>query len=89
MARISRGDSPRMLHQVGATAKSVGALFLRSYERGERVYLAMLSRGFDGHVPALAVGAGCVASATPRQWVTALIPAAAAASVALTAWVTL
>lgn len=89
MARISRGDSPRMLHQIGATAKSVGALFLRSYERGERVYLAMLSRGFDGHVPALAVGAGCVASATPRQWVTALIPAAAAASVALTSWVTL
>lgn len=25
-----------------------GTLFLRSYERGERVYAAMLSRGFDG-----------------------------------------
>ena len=66
IARISRGDSPRMLNQIGATAKSVGALFLRSYERGERVYLAMLSRGFDGQVPALAVGAGCAAPATPR-----------------------
>ncbi len=68
MARISRGDSPRMLHQVGATAKGVGSLFLRSYERGERVYLAMLSRGFDGQVPQLAVGAGCTAPASTRQW---------------------
>ena len=58
MARISRGDSPRALHQAGAIASSVGALFLRSYERGERVYVAMLSRGFDGTAPHLAaVGA--------------------------------
>ena len=55
MARISRGDSPRALHQVGAIAKGVGVLFLRSYERGERVYVAMLSRGFDGKAPDLAV----------------------------------
>lgn len=82
MARISRGDSPRMLHQVGATAKSVGSLFLRSYERGERVYLAMLSRGFDGNVPQLAVGAGCTAPASPRQWLLALLPASAAVMVA-------
>ena len=47
MARLSRGDAPSALHQAGAIAKSVGALFLRSYERGERVYLAMMSRGFD------------------------------------------
>ncbi|ANI39385.1 cobalt ECF transporter T component CbiQ [Mycolicibacterium vaccae] len=87
MARISRGDSPRMLHQIGATATSVGTLFLRSYERGERVYLAMLSRGFDGHVPAPAVGAGCAAAATPRQWTVALLPAAAATTVAAAAWV--
>lgn len=86
MARVSRGDSPRMLHQIGATAKGVGALFLRSYERGERVYLAMLSRGFDGHVPPLALGAGCVASASSRQWVLALLPAAAAVVVSLSAW---
>ncbi|MGP4053743.1 cobalt ECF transporter T component CbiQ [Mycobacterium sp. 4D054] len=89
MARISRGDSPRMLHQIGATAAGVGSLFLRSYERGERVYLAMLSRGFDGRVPALAVGAGCAAAATPRQWAAALLPAAAAAVVATSAWLTI
>ena len=47
-ARLSRGHDPRFLWQVGATARGVGALFVRSYERGERVHLAMLSRGFDG-----------------------------------------
>lgn len=86
MARVSRGDSPRMIHQVGATAKGVGTLFLRSYERGERVYLAMLSRGFDGRVPQLAVGAGCPAAASSRQWVLALVPASAAVLVAASSW---
>ncbi|MFY1621347.1 energy-coupling factor transporter transmembrane component T family protein, partial [Micromonospora sp. WMMD736] len=87
MARMSRGDSPRLLHQAGAIAKSVGALFLRSYERGERVYLAMLSRGFDGEVPVLAVGAGGVAPASARHWIGAALPACAAVSVAASAWV--
>ncbi len=86
MARVSRGDSPRMLHQVGATAKGVGSLFLRSYERGERVYLAMLSRGFDGQVPPLAAGAGCAVAASSRQWVLALVPASIAVMVSISAW---
>jgi cobalt/nickel transport system permease protein len=29
-------------------ARSAGALFIRSYERGERVHLAMVSRGYTG-----------------------------------------
>jgi cobalt/nickel transport system permease protein len=86
MARLSRGDSPRTLHQAGAIAKGVGALFLRSYERGERVYLAMLSRGYDGKVPPLAVGAGGTAVASLRQWLLALLPAVAAVIVAASAW---
>ena len=45
-ARLSRGYDPRFLWQVGASAAGVGALFLRAFERGERVYLAMVSRGF-------------------------------------------
>lgn len=86
MARISRGDSPRALHQAGAVAKGVGGLFLRSYERGERVYLAMAARGFDGRVPDLAMAGG---PAHPRtaDWVAALLPAAAAIVVVSTAWV--
>lgn len=86
MARISRGDSPRALHQAGAIAKGVGGLFLRSYERGERVYLAMLSRGYDGHVPALALGPGGSARASVRQWWLALLPAAGAVLVAGLSW---
>lgn len=31
----------------------VGNLFLRSYERGERVYMAMLARGYSGQMPIL------------------------------------
>lgn len=86
MARVSRGDSPRTLHQAGAIAKSVGALFLRSYERGERVYLAMLSRGYQGRIPQLAIGAGGTAEASVRHWVAAMLPAAAAVLVASSAW---
>ena len=52
LARLSRGHDPRFLWQLGATARGVGALFVRSYERGERVHLAMLSRGLPGSCPA-------------------------------------
>jgi len=31
-------------------AALIGVLFLRTYERAERIYLAMCARGFDGHV---------------------------------------
>ena len=86
MARVSRGDSPRALHQAGAIAKGVGSLFLRSYERGERVYVAMLSRGFDGRMPELA-GVAAVPRATMGQWTLALLPAAAGVAVAGSAWV--
>ncbi|MEZ5217035.1 MAG: cobalt ECF transporter T component CbiQ [Ilumatobacteraceae bacterium] len=50
IARISRGDDPRWIWQARAVAGTAGALFVRSYERGERVHLAMLSRGFDGRL---------------------------------------
>ena len=87
MARLSRGDSPRALHQAGAIAKSVGTLFLRSYERGERVYLAMLARGYGGTVPELALGPGAAARASVGTWAVALLPAVAATLVAASAWI--
>jgi cobalt/nickel transport system permease protein len=40
--------------RAGVTGAMVGSLFLRSYERSERVYAAMQARGFDGelrHLP--------------------------------------
>lgn len=36
------------------TGQMVGSLFLRSYERSERIYDAMRARGFDGTYPHLA-----------------------------------
>lgn len=33
----------------------IASLFLRSYERGERVYAAMLSRGYKGELPTLEI----------------------------------
>jgi cobalt/nickel transport system permease protein len=86
-ARLSRGDSPRVLHQAGGMARGVGTLFLRSYERGERVYLAMLSRGYGGTVPDLALGPGGSGRASVDLWVRGLLPAAAAVLVAAGAWI--
>lgn len=51
IARESRGHDPRWIWQSRAIAHSAGALFIRSYERGERVYLAMVARGYDGSLP--------------------------------------
>ncbi|HET8778123.1 MAG TPA: cobalt ECF transporter T component CbiQ [Candidatus Limnocylindria bacterium] len=58
--RMMRARSARSAVAVGATSggslgwrarvtgQMVGSLFLRSYERSERIYAAMQSRGFDG-----------------------------------------
>ncbi|MCW2818639.1 MAG: Cobalt transporter permease [Marmoricola sp.] len=52
-AMRSRGCDPRSPRHWPVLARSLGALFIRSYERGERVHLAMLSRGYDGTMPDL------------------------------------
>lgn len=51
VARESRGFEATGLKHWRVLATSAAALFIRSYERGERVHLAMLSRGFDGTLP--------------------------------------
>jgi cobalt/nickel transport system permease protein len=66
-ARLSRGYSPAFLWQARAVALSAGALFIRSFERGERVHKAMLSRGFIGTMPVATQHA-----AEPADWSTAL-----------------
>ncbi len=53
IARRSRGYAPRSLLSCRAIAASLGTLFIRSYERGERVHLAMCSRGYAGTMPRL------------------------------------
>jgi cobalt/nickel transport system permease protein len=49
-ARDARGYRPRTMFGAGAVGRVASALFLRTHARGERVYLAMLSRGYDGHM---------------------------------------
>ncbi|GAA3372420.1 cobalt ECF transporter T component CbiQ [Streptomyces sannanensis] len=53
IARRSRGFEARGVRHWGVLAKSAGALFIRSYERGERVHLAMVSRGYTGTMPVI------------------------------------
>ncbi len=81
VARESRGYDPRWIWQAKAFGASAGALFIRSYERGERVYLAMLSRGYTGTLPDLG-GTG----ATAGMWAGTLAIPAIAAVVASVAW---
>ena len=51
-ARDARSVTRRRL-QLKAAGGMAGVLFLRTYERAERVYQAMLARGFDGEVRTL------------------------------------
>ena len=47
-ARDSRSVGGSRWRQIRTVGSMVGTLFIRSYERGERVYAAMTARGFDG-----------------------------------------
>jgi cobalt/nickel transport system permease protein len=80
IARESRGAGSGRIGQARAVATSAGALFVRSYERGERVYLAMASRGYVGSMPVRQ------AQATMWSWLVCLLWPMGAAVVAGLAW---
>jgi cobalt/nickel transport system permease protein len=82
VARVSRGDDPRWLWQARATAATAGTLFVRSYERGERVHLAMLARGYDGALPEVHHH-----HASRRTWVVAAVVPLVAVAIAVAALV--
>ena len=65
-AMTSRGYDPRWLWQAKPIAASAGAMFIRSYERGERVHDAMLARGYQGEMPELRRR-----DPTVKEWLTA------------------
>ena len=63
IARESRGFEATGIKHWKVLATAAAALFIRSYERGERVHLAMLSRGFEGELPSLSKH-----DVTLREW---------------------
>jgi cobalt/nickel transport system permease protein len=78
VARESRGFRGGRLGALRVLGPAVGSLFVRTYERGERVHLAMLSRGYTGRLPT-----GPAVPVAPSEWGTALaLPLAAAAVLA-------
>jgi len=68
IAMTARGYDPRWISQARPIATSAGALFVRSYERGERVHAAMLARGFTGEMPTPPLE-----SVDRRQWLRVLV----------------
>ncbi|MEU7134717.1 cobalt ECF transporter T component CbiQ [Streptomyces sp. NPDC046261] len=81
IARESRGFTARGVRHWRVLATSAGALFIRSYERGERVHLAMVSRGYAGTMPVIDE-----VSASRAQWTYAAALPLAALAVRLTGW---
>lgn len=77
IAMAARGYAPRWLWQARPVATSAGALFVRSYERGERVHAAMLARGYTGVMPQIDTR-----QATATEWVLAAAAPAVAWTVA-------
>jgi cobalt/nickel transport system permease protein len=47
-ARDSRNVGGSSFHHGRTVGRMIGTLFIRSYERGERVYTAMVARGYAG-----------------------------------------
>ncbi len=52
-ALAARAYRPRTAMHAGALGRVATAMFLRTYARGERVYHAMLARGYSGQMPQL------------------------------------
>ncbi len=82
-AMLARGYDPRWLWQAKAIGASAGTLFVRSYERGERVHAAMLARGYAGGMPPPPDDR----PSTWRDWVVAgMLPCTGLAAAAAALW---
>jgi cobalt/nickel transport system permease protein len=84
VALESRGLRPARSARARAAASLIGTLFVRSYERGERVHLAMQARGYTGAMPNLET-----ATAPASEWAAAALVSLAAAAAAALGWVLL
>jgi len=79
-ARPAGAKRPSTAWQARVVGNLVGALFLRSYARSERVYAAMQARGYDGTFRSHAGSAAGVADAVSLAVALALIAVFVAAS---------
>jgi cobalt/nickel transport system permease protein len=68
VALAARGHRARTIADWGPYARAMATMFVRTYERGERVYLAMEARGYAGVMPASPRSV-----ATPVEWSAAAI----------------
>jgi cobalt/nickel transport system permease protein len=80
IARESRGYMGGRAGHLKAVAAGAGALFVRSFERGERVHLAMQARGYTGTMPVLSR-----TGAARAQWLEGLALSLAAVVIAILA----
>lgn len=72
VAQQARGFEATSPRSWPVLAAGLGALFVRSFERGERVHLALVSRGYDGRLPDPPAG-------LPHSWpIAAALPLVAA-----------
>jgi cobalt/nickel transport system permease protein len=76
ISMAARGYKSSWVAQLRPLAMAAGAIFIRAFERGERVHQAMLARGFRGDMPALE-------PQTEARWWPALLPALASVGVAV------
>jgi cobalt/nickel transport system permease protein len=82
VAMTARGYDPSWIGQAGPIASSAGSLFVRSYERGERVHRAMLARGYTGAMPVFER-----VTVSARDWLTGMAIPGLAWVVAIVSWV--
>jgi cobalt/nickel transport system permease protein len=76
----ARGFEPRSVLDWKPVAVSAGALFIRSFERSERVHQAMLARGYDGSWHAAAQE-----TIPASAWLAGLVPGIVAGAIMLVA----
>lgn len=74
----SRGWNVRGWRLIVLYGNLAGSLFVRAYERGERIYAAMLSRGYDGTLPT-----GETMTAAPADYLVLAMSVLVAAALAL------
>jgi cobalt/nickel transport system permease protein len=83
LALAARGHQGSNITRWGPYGRATGTMFIRTYERGERVYLAMESRGYAGEMPA-----SSRVEAKSAEWAVAILLGTAFWAIAITASVT-